>query len=94
VSIALAEARAVHDEAPQVDSRRVDRRFNLYCKLPFGRLHRKNPRIIELAQMLDRTPDSVAMKLVNLAALDPTHRQCDVSGLGNTSKSDRTVCST
>jgi putative restriction endonuclease len=48
--------------------------FNLYCKLPFGQLHAKNPRVVEMARALGRTPGSVAMKLVNFAALDPTHR--------------------
>jgi hypothetical protein len=65
--------------------------INLYCKLPFGQLHQKNPRILELAKLLGRTPGSVAMKLVNFASLDPTHQQRGVSGLGNTSKADRQV---
>ena len=26
--------------------------FNLYCKLPFGKIHNKNPAIIELAVLL------------------------------------------
>jgi len=65
--------------------------FNLYCKLPFGQLHAKNPRVVEMARALGRTPGSVAMKLVNFAALDPTHRQRGVSGLANTSKADRQV---
>jgi putative restriction endonuclease len=65
--------------------------FNLYCKLPFGQLHAKNPRVVELARVLGRTPGSVAMKLVNFAALDSTHRQRGVSGLANTSKADRQV---
>jgi putative restriction endonuclease len=45
--------------------------FFLYCQLPFGRLHRTNPRIIELARELGRTPSALAMKLVNFASLDP-----------------------
>lgn len=44
--------------------------FNLYCQLPFGRLHSKNPEIIELAKLIRRTPSSVAMKLVNFASLE------------------------
>jgi hypothetical protein len=43
--------------------------FNLYCKLPFGQLHSKNPRVVELARVLARTPVSVAMKLVNCTGL-------------------------
>ena len=45
--------------------------INLYCKLPFGRLHRLNPQVINLANLIDRTPGSVAYKLVNFASLDP-----------------------
>ncbi|MDB5384736.1 MAG: endonuclease [Planctomycetaceae bacterium] len=49
--------------------------MNLYCQLPFGKLHQHNPEIIQLAAALDRTPSSIAMKLVNLASLDPLHQQ-------------------
>ena len=45
--------------------------FHLYCQLPFGRLHRRNPEIVDLAELLGRTPSAVAMKLVNFASLDP-----------------------
>jgi len=65
--------------------------FNLYCKLPFGQLHSRTPHIIELSRLLDRTPGSVAMKLVNFASLDPTHQGRGVTGLKNTSKSDRAI---
>jgi putative restriction endonuclease len=65
--------------------------FNLYCQLPFGQLHRHNPRIIELAKLIDRTASSVAMKLVNFASLDPTHRSRGISGLKNVSATDRAI---
>lgn len=41
--------------------------FNLYCRTPFGRLHRGNPDIIAMAELLGRTPSSVSMKLCNFA---------------------------
>lgn len=44
---------------------------NLYCKLPFGRLHRLNSEVIHLANLIGRTPSSVAYKLVNFASFDP-----------------------
>jgi putative restriction endonuclease len=62
--------------------------FNLYCKLPFGQYHRRNPQVIELARLLSRTPDAVAMKLCNFASLDPTHQKRGVRGLGNSGKLD------
>ena len=37
--------------------------LNLYCKLPFGKLHKGNKLIIEVAQKMGRTPSSLAMKL-------------------------------
>ncbi len=36
---------------------------NLYCKLPFGRLHRLNPEVIKLAGLIGRSSNSVAFKL-------------------------------
>ncbi len=65
--------------------------MNLYCKLPFGQLHRGNPLIIEVSEKLDRTPSSLAMKLCNLAALDPYHKERGIRGLTSTSKGDRDI---
>ncbi len=55
--------------------------FNLYLKLPFGKLHHGNPEIIHLAGILDRTPNSIAMRLSNFASVDPYHQQRGVKGL-------------
>jgi putative restriction endonuclease len=33
--------------------------FNLYCQIPFGRIHKTNPRVIALSEILGRTPSSV-----------------------------------
>ena len=57
--------------------------FHLYCQLPFGKLHQRNPEIIKLANMIGRTPSAVAMKLVNFASLDPAITGTGRSGLGN-----------
>ncbi|MCE9609561.1 MAG: HNH endonuclease [Chthoniobacter sp.] len=65
--------------------------MNIYCKLPFGKLHARNPTIISLAEHLDRTPGSVAMKLCNFASLDPVHAARGVSGLTGASQGDREV---
>ena len=48
--------------------------FYLYCQLPFGKLHRVTNDIVELAEMIGRTPSAVSLKLVNLASLDPAIR--------------------
>jgi putative restriction endonuclease len=65
--------------------------FNLYCRTPFGRLHRNNPEIVALAQKLNRTASAVAMKSVNFASFDPTHQSRNVRGLSNASRADRAV---
>jgi putative restriction endonuclease len=65
--------------------------FNLYCKLPFGQLHRNNPKIVELAHLLGRTPSSVAMKLCNFASFDPTHQVRGIRGLRHAAKSDEAI---
>jgi putative restriction endonuclease len=46
--------------------------LNLYHKLPFGQFHQNIAEIVEIARRMGRTPGSMAMKLCNLASLDPT----------------------
>lgn len=65
--------------------------FNLYCRTPFGQLHRSNAEIISLARRIGRTPSAVAMKLVNFASFDPVHQAREVRGLSNASQSDRQI---
>jgi putative restriction endonuclease len=55
--------------------------LNLYLKLPFGKLHHGNPEIIHLAHILDRTPNSIAMRLSNFASVDPFHQRRGIKGL-------------
>jgi len=64
---------------------------NLYCKLPFGKMHSRNPDIIELANFIGRTSSSVARKLGNFASFDPDLKARGISGLPNTSKLDAEV---
>ena len=45
--------------------------LDLYFRLPFGRLNRTTPEVIELANLIGRTNNSVALRLVNFAACDP-----------------------
>ncbi len=59
--------------------------------LPFGKLHQRNPQIIALAEALGRTPGSVALKLVNLASLDPAITGTGRSGMANASAGDREI---
>lgn len=63
--------------------------FRLYCRTPFGRLHRSNPDIIALADRIGRTPSAVAMKACNFASLDPQQVARGITGLSNVSNADR-----
>ncbi|HWQ27285.1 MAG TPA: HNH endonuclease [Chlorobaculum sp.] len=65
--------------------------INLYCKLPFGRLHAKNPEVVTLASLIGRTPGSIAYKLVNFASLDPSLQARGIKGASNASKLDREI---
>jgi putative restriction endonuclease len=65
--------------------------INLYCKLPFGRLHRLNPEVINLANLINRTPSSIALKLVNFASLDKSLKARGIKGASNASKLDNEI---
>lgn len=65
--------------------------INLYIKLPFGKMHSRNPDIKQLSELLGRSPSSVARKLGNLASFDPALKSRGVSGLANASKLDREI---
>ncbi len=55
--------------------------LNLYLKLPYGRLNAGTPEIVRLANILGRTPSSIAMRLNNFASVDPFHQQRGIVGL-------------
>ena len=65
--------------------------FSLYCRLPFGRLHHGNPEIVEMARAIGRSPSALAMKLTNIASLDPAITQSLRTGLRNASANDRAM---
>ena len=55
--------------------------FNLYLKLPFGKLHSRTPQIVELANITGRTANSIAIRLTNFASCDPFHQERGVKGM-------------
>ena len=65
--------------------------FHLYCQLPYGRIHSRNPEIMALAKVIGRTSSAVAMKMLNIASLDPAITSSGRAGLGNASALDRAV---
>jgi putative restriction endonuclease len=65
--------------------------FNLYCQLPFGKLHKSNPDIIKYAKILGRTPSALGMKLCNIASLDPAITSTGRNGLKGASNADKAM---
>lgn len=65
--------------------------FNLYCKIPFGRIHNRNPLIIELAKAIGRSPSAVSWKLANFARLDPSLKKRNISGAPHGAEADREI---
>ncbi|OGV34337.1 MAG: restriction endonuclease [Lentisphaerae bacterium GWF2_45_14] len=59
--------------------------INLYCKTPFGRIHKENPDIIKLSKLINRTPSALAWKMANFAHLDPSLSR---KGASNVAKQD------
>lgn len=65
--------------------------FELYCTIPFRHTKATQPRVAELARLLDRSPASVARKLGNFGAFDPQLAAKNISGLSHGSKLDREI---
>lgn len=65
--------------------------LNLYPKLRFGQFDQRQAVIIDLAARIGRTPSAVAMKLSNLASLDPALKLRKIKGLEGASNLDREV---
>lgn len=65
--------------------------FNLYCKLPFSVTNARRKEVIELANLIGRTPSAVSWKLVNFASLDPNLQAQGIKGASNGSKADKAI---
>ena len=63
--------------------------FALYCQMPFGKMHSKNPEIIKYAELIGRTSSALAMKLTNIASLDPAIISTGRKGLSGASSTDK-----
>lgn len=62
--------------------------MDLYTRIPFSKIGKRNQEIINLAKIINRTPDAVALKLSNLAHYDPELQARNVSGMAHASKLD------
>ena len=65
--------------------------FHLYCQIPFGKIDSRNKEVIALSKVIGRTSSAVAMKMLNIASLDPAITSTGRVGLGNASALDREV---
>lgn len=65
--------------------------LNLYCQMPFGKMHQHNPDIVRYANLIGRTPSALAMKLTNIASLDPAITSTGRKGLPGASVADRAM---
>ena len=65
--------------------------LHLYFQLPYGQLHKGHPRIKQLASWIGRTSSSAALKLTNLASLDPQIIASGRKGMKGASKLDRAI---
>lgn len=65
--------------------------FNLYLTIDFGKTHTRNPRINDLAKLINRTPASIVMRLGNFASVDPLHTERGVGGLKNAGKQTQII---
>ena len=65
--------------------------LNIYHKLTFGQLHARQPVIVNLAEKMGRGANSLALKLSNLASLDPALKLRGIKGMSGASALDRAV---
>ena len=63
----------------------------LYCKIPFGRINKTNPQIVQAAESINRTPSALTMKMCNFGRFDPELSSRGVKGLQHGSKLDQEV---
>lgn len=60
--------------------------LNLYLKTPFGKMYAGNMEVIKIAHLIGRTPNAVALRLVNYAFYDPQLKQRGISGMSHGGK--------
>ncbi|MEQ9874125.1 HNH endonuclease [Pectobacterium brasiliense] len=65
--------------------------FTLYSQIPFSKFDKQNKTIIRYAELINRTPSALAMKLSNFASLDPVIIDSGRKGLSGASNADRAL---
>ena len=62
-----------------------------YCRRPFGQFSGTKPYIVELGQLLRRSPGAIVRKVGNLAHFDPQMKARGVRGLDHTGRLDEVI---
>lgn len=57
--------------------------LNLYLKLPFGKMDSRTQEVIDMANIIGRTPNAVALRLVNFASYDPLLKRRGIKGMSH-----------
>lgn len=65
--------------------------FNLYCKIPFQRSSKNHPDVIRIANIINRSPSAVNMKIGNFGSFDDSLKRQGIVGLTNASKLDAEI---
>lgn len=65
--------------------------FNLYCQIPFKKSSKNHPDVIRIANLIDRSPSSVNMKIGNFGSFDDNLKKQGIVGLSNASKLDADI---
>lgn len=65
--------------------------LGLYFQLTFSKTNMHHPEVVRVAKLIGRKPSAMAMKVVNLARLDPTLKAKGISGLKNGAKLEMEV---
>lgn len=65
--------------------------LELYCEIPFKNSSKAHPRVVEVANLINRSPSSVNMKIGNFGSFDFALKQKGIVGLSNASKLDKEI---
>jgi putative restriction endonuclease len=62
-----------------------------YYQIPFAKTKDNNPEVLKRANIIKRSPSSLARKLGNFGAFDPVLAKKDITGLTHYSKADKSI---
>ncbi|MDB6063855.1 MAG: putative restriction endonuclease [Pedosphaera sp.] len=65
--------------------------FSLYNQITFGTIGMRNPKVVELAAVLGRTPGSVSYKLTNFVRFDPSLKTRGIRGNEHGAKGEEQI---